>query len=151
MSAEKVGEQEKGRRRRRRSSRKDEPEVSQEAAEPEMGVSQAKGRATPSRRRETQQEHGSGNLLTRFRDYIEGVQSEMQKVVWPTRQEARRLTIIVLIVLIASSIALGTISALFTELFRIGLNAPLVVFGFMALAIGVVYVIVRRNSQRSPY
>ncbi len=60
-----------------------------------------KGRATPSRRRQDEAEEDSGNVATRtvggLREYFEGVRSELGKVILATREEARRLTIIVLV------------------------------------------------------
>jgi preprotein translocase subunit SecE len=148
MSAEKVGE-EKERGRRRRSAKQEEPVVEEVASE-ERGIAKTKGRATPSRRREEEQEEKSGNLLTRVRDYLEGVQSEIKKVVWPTREEARRLTIIVLVTLIVSSILLGGISAAFTELFRIGLGQPILLIGFMVVAVGIGLYVARSRRNTSP-
>ena len=42
--------------------------------------------------------------------------SELRKVVWPTRQEAMRLTVMVLIVCVVVGIILGTIDYGFAEL-----------------------------------
>ncbi|MBN1439047.1 MAG: preprotein translocase subunit SecE [Anaerolineales bacterium] len=44
---------------------------------------------------------------------------ELRKVSWPTRDEALRLTAIVMVVLIASSLFLGLIDAILTEVFRL--------------------------------
>jgi preprotein translocase subunit SecE len=55
------------------------------------------------------------NFLVRF---ISETTGELRKVTWPTRDEALRLTAVVLAVMIASSIFLGTIDALLTEAFR---------------------------------
>jgi preprotein translocase subunit SecE len=102
------------------------------------GLTAAKGRATPSRRqREEEMEEPEGNffqrLIRNLRDYFEGVRGEVQKVSWPTRAEVRRLTIIVLIALVISSIVLGAIAGVFAELFRIGLSNPLIILIFMAV------------------
>jgi len=56
-----------------------------------------------------------GNVITRF---VSETVGELRKVSWPTRDEALRLTAIVLAVMIASSIFLGVIDMLLTELFR---------------------------------
>jgi preprotein translocase subunit SecE len=56
-----------------------------------------------------------GNFITRF---VSETVGELRKVSWPTRDEALRLTAIVLVVLIASSVFLGVIDMLLTELFR---------------------------------
>lgn len=55
------------------------------------------------------------NFLVRF---INETMGELRKVTWPTRDEALRLTAVVLAVMIASSIFLGAIDALLTEGFR---------------------------------
>jgi preprotein translocase SecE subunit len=57
-----------------------------------------------------------------LREYFTGVRSELTKVTWPTRQDTRRLSIIVIIVLIISSIILGAISFTFTQIFARGLT-----------------------------
>ncbi len=56
------------------------------------------------------------NFLTRF---ISETVGELRKVSWPTRDEALRLTAIVMMVLIASSLFLGAIDALLTDFFRL--------------------------------
>ena len=112
-------------------------------AEPEpqeRGITASKGRPHAGRRRQEEEEDDSGNVATRtvggIREYFEGVRSELQKVAWPTREETRRLTIIVLITLILAALILGAISLSFTELFRIGLSQPLILLGFMFIAVG---------------
>jgi preprotein translocase subunit SecE len=61
------------------------------------------------------------NALVRF--YRETV-GELRKVVWPTWQEARNLTLVVLAVILASSVFLGAFDWLFSELFRLLINLP---------------------------
>ena len=58
----------------------------------------------------------SGNFITRFVGETVG---ELRKVTWPTRDEALRLTAIVIAVLFGSSLFLGLIDMLLTELFRV--------------------------------
>jgi preprotein translocase subunit SecE len=55
------------------------------------------------------------NFIVRFFNETSG---ELRKVTWPTRDEALRLTAIVLAVMIVTSIFLGAIDALLTEGFR---------------------------------
>jgi preprotein translocase subunit SecE len=57
-----------------------------------------------------------GNFIVRF---INETVGELRKVSWPTRDEAVRLTAIVLVVLIATSLFLGVIDMLLTEIFRL--------------------------------
>lgn len=56
------------------------------------------------------------NFIVRFFSETAG---ELRKVSWPTRDEALRLTAIVMAVLIASSIFLGLIDALLADFFRL--------------------------------
>jgi preprotein translocase subunit SecE len=150
MPADKtIGEEEAGRRRRVRATTVAEPEAQDRA------ITVGKGRPTPSRRRQEEAEEDSGNVATRtvggLREYFEGVRSELQKVAWPTREETRRLTIIVLITLVAAAIVLGAVSLFFTELFRIGFNQPAILLGFMVVAVagGVIFWRVNRGRSTS--
>lgn len=92
-----------------------------------------------------------GNFLTRLpndiREYVEGVRSELRKVTWPTREEALRLTMIVVLALIVTALVLGTVVLLYTELFRIGLDSPVVLIAFMLVA-AVVGVVINRSQNR---
>ena len=134
-----------------------EDELDDEAEEvtPAKGLTERKGRPTPGRRtQEVEVTKSEGNFITRrlrgLREYFEGVRSELQKVVWPTREETRRLTTIVLSVTIVSALVLGVISLLFQELFIVGLRSPLV-FGLLFVLIlgGFVYYL-RGNNRRTP-
>jgi preprotein translocase subunit SecE len=159
MPADKtIGDEEKTGRRRRpllTRARSEEPEdEEQDEVVEDRGVTAGKGRATPSRRRQEVEEESS-NLATRtvggLRGYFEGVRSELEKVVWPTREETRRLTIIVLITLVICALVLGTISFVFTELFRVGLSSPIILLGVMLIAVAGGLIAYRYNSRRSPY
>jgi preprotein translocase subunit SecE len=115
----------------------------------ERGLSEVKGRATPGRRvRETT---ARPNFAVRFiraiGDYLGGVRDELRKVTWPTREELTRLTIIVLIVTIASSIVLGLISFMFTELFILGFDNEIVFALMFAVMIGGYVAYTRMNSR----
>jgi preprotein translocase SecE subunit len=121
------------------------------------GLTAPKGRATPGRRtQEVVEVQAEGNFITRplnnIREYWEGVRSEIQKVVWPTREESRRLTTIVLIVCIVASAVLGTISAIFTWLIGVGLGTPAVFFGIFLVALaGFVYYLRQSNRRTSSF
>lgn len=153
MSAEKLGEEKENRRRRRPLGRKTEVEAAPQPVVTERGVTPPKGRATPSRRREEAEEDEGGNVITRtgggLAEYLEGVRSEINKVAWPTRDEATRLTIIVLATLVAGALILGIISAVFTELFRIGLDSPAILMAVLLVAVVLGFVVYRANSRRS--
>ncbi len=120
------------------------------------GITAPKGRATPGRRtqevEEVKAETGIVSSVTSpFRsigEYWEGVRSEMQKVVWPTREETQRLATIVLIVTIISSIVLGVLSLIFSAIIAAGLNSPLIVFGAIFLLAVVAFGFYLRSSNR---
>ena len=48
--------------------------------------------------------------------YFRETAAELRKVTWPTRQEARELTTVVVIVVILMAIALGLVDLLFSRL-----------------------------------
>ena len=49
-------------------------------------------------------------------DYYQDTQAELKKVVWPTRREAMRLTLLVVAVTVALAIALGAVDLVFERL-----------------------------------
>ncbi len=126
-----------------------------EEASSTRGITAGKGYATPSRRRQAEAEEEEGNVVTRtfggMREYFEGVRSELGKVIWPTREETRRLTVIVLISLLISSLVLGAISLFFTELFKIGLTYPILLLFSMFVGVAGGYFILRYSNRRSSY
>ncbi len=155
MSDKTIGdEQQTG--RRRRPGRRPEATEAAETAEAELNEDRSltvgKGRATPSRRKQVEEED-SGNIATRsvggVREYVEGVRTEIGKVVWPTREETWRLTLIVLATLIASAIVLGAISLIFTDLFKAGLSNPIILIGVMVIAVGGGLVYNRYSKSRA--
>lgn len=163
MPADKtIGEQQEGRRPRRRPQTVQRPRQQgkrEQAAEERALTSASRGRSTPARRREEEIEEKpqqSGSLIARttqgLSEYFQGVRSELQKVTWPTRDDVRRLGIIVIVALIISAIALGLISAAFTEMFRVGFENPVILLGFMLIVgvIGVVYYWMQ-NRRSSTY
>ncbi len=54
----------------------------------------------------------------RIVQYIRETRAELRKVVWPTREEATNLTIIVVATIVAMSAFFGVIDYLLTALFR---------------------------------
>jgi preprotein translocase SecE subunit len=154
MSAENTVEEKRSRRRRRRQEVAEEQTDEQEVDD--RSITAGKGRATPGRRTNAVTET-SGNFITRpvrgMRDYLEGVSAEMQKVAWPSREDTRRLTILVIATTIIASLVLGIISLGFTELFRLGLNNPLI-FVIFFVAVGVLAFLIygrNRGGDASPY
>ena len=51
--------------------------------------------------------------------YLKETRAELRKVTWPTPEEARNLTVIVLIVTVVMSLFLGLLDFVFTVLFRL--------------------------------
>jgi preprotein translocase subunit SecE len=163
-SEEKLDTQPK--RRRWRRSQVEEEEVVDTAVEEDEDaedegdssiVTSKKGRATPSRRQlqEAEVEDG-GNVVTRpvnrLTQYLRDVRSELAKVTWPTREEAIALTRIVLLTTVVASLILGVITLLFTELFRYGLQAPIIFVGLFVIVIALVVMYIRRsNTRTTPY
>jgi preprotein translocase SecE subunit len=116
------------------------------------GLTVKKGRATPGRRTQETEVTQEGNFFTRtirgFGGYVEGVRSEIQKVVWPTPEEVRRLTTIVLVSTIIAAIILGALSFLFNELFILGIQNP-AIFGILFVVAVIVFgLYVRQTNNR---
>lgn len=58
----------------------------------------------------------------RIVQYIRETRAELRKVVWPTRQEAINLTLVVIITVVGMAAFLGTIDYLLTGLIRLLIN-----------------------------
>lgn len=58
-----------------------------------------------------------------IQQFIKETIGELRKVSWPTRNEAWNLTIVVLIVLFAMTIFLGTLDLAYSRLFQLILGA----------------------------
>ncbi|MBE0414976.1 MAG: preprotein translocase subunit SecE [Dehalococcoidia bacterium] len=56
------------------------------------------------------------SVISRLRGYIGEIISELRKVVWPTREETRRLTLMVIAIALAVGLFLGAIDLGFTRL-----------------------------------
>jgi preprotein translocase subunit SecE len=135
---------------RRRRKQKEEDTGNETAP----GMTEAKGRATPSRRKESEKTtKGGGNFLTRFvrgiANYLDGVRGELAKVTWPTREQALELTRIVLVACIASALVLGLISLFFTEMFRLGLDYPIIMIAIIVLAVVALLYYIRTSNRRT--
>jgi len=153
-------------KREERRSRRQQPvskaaraTTTQEAENEEVVENKAltpkKGVATPSRRKVevAEQKKEEGNFITRplfaFREYVEGVQEEMQKVAWPTREETTHLTYIVTGVTLASALVLGLLSFAFTFLFELGLTQPLVFIGVFVVFLILLFAYARVSQNTS--
>jgi preprotein translocase subunit SecE len=123
------------RRRRRRSAdtseatpvaRKDRPTPSARQAKPKGGTSTGLVNRIP--------------VVRTVVAYLRGVASELQKVTWPTREEATRLTGVVLGVTIAFALTLGLLDLFLSWWFQQGFSKdsePV----FLAVAAGVAVVV----------
>jgi preprotein translocase subunit SecE len=161
MSAQQLDGKAKRRRglRRQAEDLPEEPldEVEDDGEDDESearGISERKGRATPSRRQAGDEvEEQQGNFITRpiytLREYIEGVRSEMGKVVWPTREEAQRLTGIVLSTMVVSALVLGALSFVYNEIFVIGLRTPMLFGVIFVIAIVGFGAYLRMSNRRT--
>ena len=131
MAAEKTLEESK--RRRRDASAEGEPRTG--------------GKDKPTRsRRDDEEPEDTGIIASamspfdRFREFLKDVRGELSKVVWPTREEAFRMTRIVLITLLISAVVMGVISFLMSKFVEFGLNVPVVlVLAFVAIVAAAVY------------
>ena len=57
-----------------------------------------------------------GPIIPRIRTYFGEIIAELRKVVWPTREETRRLTVMVIIVAGAIGVFLGVMDYAFTRI-----------------------------------
>ena len=133
----------------------DELEDEAEEESSARGLTARKGRATPGRRtQEVEVTKSEGNFITRplrgIGEYFDGVRSELQKVVWPTRAETRRLTSIVISVTVTSAIVLGILSLLLNDLFVAGMRSPLIFGVVFVLILGAFIYYLRTNNRRTP-
>ena len=64
------------------------------------------------------------NYATGIAQYLRDTRSELRKVVWPTREDAINLTIVVIIVVIIMTILLGGVDWVFSQIlnFLLGLE-----------------------------
>lgn len=58
-------------------------------------------------------------MATKPLTYLKEVKTEMQRVSWPTRQEATRLTLIVVGVTVVVAVLIGTFDFIFTKLMAV--------------------------------
>jgi preprotein translocase subunit SecE len=56
------------------------------------------------------------NLISKF---LRETRSELKKVVWPSRQEAVNLTVIVIAVTLTMAVSLGLVDYIFSKLFAL--------------------------------
>ncbi|MGB1286142.1 MAG: preprotein translocase subunit SecE [Aggregatilineales bacterium] len=118
---------------------------------PQNDTNAKKGYATPGRRSKTAESvttsrEQTGNPILRpfmgIFTYFAEVKAELDKVVWPTREQTQRLTVIVTIATIISSLILGGLSLFMGEFIRIGLSTPMlfVITFVIIIAVTVLWV-----------
>jgi preprotein translocase subunit SecE len=117
-------------RRARRKAKRDTQASAEEDDEDSSGLSTTAGKGAATRRQRdvvksrevgVQSRLESLPILGRVVTYFRGVSTEVRKVTWPTREEARRLTTIVLAVTVFFSIILGAIDLFYGWWFREGI------------------------------
>jgi preprotein translocase SecE subunit len=126
--------------------RKQEEEIEEiEEMDEEDDAYESKGRPTPSSNELKPRGVGSTGLVNRIPvvrslvAYFRGVASEMQKVSWPTREETRYLTTIVLGVTVFFAVSLGLLDAFLGWWFRKAFHANSEdIFLLIALGVAVV-------------
>lgn len=58
-------------------------------------------------------------IIARISEYLKDTRGEIRKVSWPTRQQATKLTLIVLAVTIMMALFLGALDLVFSSLVRL--------------------------------
>lgn len=61
-------------------------------------------------------------MIARIRRYVDESSSELKKVVWPTREQVRNLTVLVFIVSAAVGVFIALVDLLWTEVVRFAVN-----------------------------
>lgn len=87
---------------------------------------------------ETKTKSENQSFIGNIRSYLSEVRSELNKVTWPTREDVIRLTRIVLLVTLVSSLFLGMLSiGLTIFLDQVGFEFPIIlIILFLAIAVG---------------
>jgi preprotein translocase subunit SecE len=100
-------------RRKARRKQKDTVEASDDSPAPTSTAKEIRTRSQKEAIRDRERQgHARGEnvpVVGSLLSYFRGVVAEMQKVTWPTQEEARRLTYIVIIVTLIFSVFLGAI------------------------------------------
>ena len=137
------------RRARRRAKRHAEDSASTDEGDSDIEVesSVTTGKDAPTRRqrdalRQREKEQLAFDqripVIGRLTTYLRGVAAEIQKVTWPTREEAQRLTSIVVVVTIAFAIVLGSIDVFYGWWFQQGVESTAI---FLGVAVPVLLVV----------
>jgi len=114
----------RARRKARRSKQRDAAAGDDEAPTSTAKEIRTRSQKEAIRERERQGQTRSENIpvVGSLFSYFRGVVSEMQKVTWPTQEEARRLTVIVIAVTLMFSVFLGAIDIFYGWWFERGVS-----------------------------
>jgi preprotein translocase subunit SecE len=83
------------------------------------------------------------------REYFEETVAELRKVHWPTRQEVRNLTTVVITVMLAMALLLGLFDFLFGELMIRVLNLEIVFIAILvAIALAILVLVLFASRER---
>jgi preprotein translocase subunit SecE len=61
-------------------------------------------------------------VIARIRRFVEESYSELKKVVWPTREQVRNLTVLVFVVSAAVGVFIAVVDLFWTEVVRLAVN-----------------------------
>jgi preprotein translocase subunit SecE len=64
---------------------------------------------------------GRKGVVARFVDFLREVRGEIQKVTWPTREELRKATIVIVIFVAVLGVVIGLLDALLQLIFVTGI------------------------------
>lgn len=121
-SEESLSVSERRERRRKRRQADEGTDSNAEVGVKKSSKTRTQKEAMEERRKQSQVIGENLPIIGSMVTYFRGVVSEIQKVTWPTPEEARRLTIIVIAVTIFVSILLGLFDAAFGVWFREGVD-----------------------------
>lgn len=136
-------------RRERRRARKRGASTSDDSSDDDASEAVAtgsKGKETRTRKqsealkdreRSSQSRASNMPIIGGVVRYLSGVRSEIQKVTWPTREEAMRLTRIVILVSIAFALMLGFFDGIYGLWFELAVNNELAFLGIGAILTAV--------------
>ena len=99
---------------------------------------------------ETKAKNDDKNFIQNFRSYLGEVRTELNKVSWPTREDVVRLTRIVLMVTVISSIGLGALSVGMTLfLDKVGFDFPIILVVLFVIIAAVTWWSFRQGESKS--
>lgn len=128
--------------------------ANQEAAERESVPQEVinKGRRSAAPAEKDNKTSGVAETLEPVREYFRDTAGELRKVHWPTRLEARNLTIVVLVTLLLTSVILGAMDYLFERLMLGVISLDIVSIAILVvIAAAIVVLVVFASRGRNRY